>query len=41
MLALMAGRNGGKALAHVKNGEVESRFVVFHEKVLDPAEPVR
>ena len=23
MLALMAGRNGGKALVHVRNGEVE------------------
>ena len=23
MLALMAGRNGGQALVHVKNGEVE------------------
>jgi len=36
MLALMAGRNGGKALTHVRNGEVECSV----HYVLGPAEPV-
>lgn len=39
MLALMAGRNGGDALAHVKEGEVEC-LVVSEERILNPAEPV-
>jgi len=39
MLALMAGRNGGKALAYVKNGEVR-RILLARERSLAPTEPV-
>lgn len=39
MLALMAGRNGGKALAHVKEGEVGCP-VLSEERVLKLVEPV-
>ena len=39
MLALMAGRNGGKALAYVNNGEVEFPLV-SGKFIVDPAEPV-
>lgn len=38
MLALMAGRNGGKALEHVENGEVWCP-VLSEGLVIDPAEP--
>lgn len=39
MLALMASRNGGPALAHVKEGEVGG-LVFPKERVLNPVEPV-
>lgn len=39
LLALMAGRNGGMALAHVKEGEVEC-LVLPEERILNPAKPV-
>ena len=39
MLALMAGRNGGEALVHVRNGEVEYP-VLPREWTIASAEPV-
>jgi len=42
MLALMAGRNGGRALAHVRNGEVRV-YAAPHlrPRSLDPTESGR